>query len=68
MYRYTIKMDGSDYTSEEILHDEYEVGERMLLGDEGGKVIRDEDGNEVETVFPRPVYGTIITKEKITEL
>lgn len=66
MYRYTIRMDESEFTSEEISQDEYEIGERMPLGEEGGEVIYDENGEEVTTIFPGTVYGTIVGKERMS--
>lgn len=65
---YTIRIDGEDgeeiATFKETLQEEYDVGEQVLLAEEGGQVICDENGEEViPATFPRPMYGTVVAKE-----
>lgn len=63
MHRYTIRIDGLENTFKEVLEGEYDVGERVLLAEERGEVIYDENGEEFCPTFPRPVYGTVVAKE-----
>jgi hypothetical protein len=62
---YTIRIDGLSDTFKEALEEDYDVGDRVLLAEQPGKVIYDENGEEVasETTFPRPVYGTVVARE-----
>ena len=65
MYRYKIRIEGSEYTTEEVLQDNYEIGEQVILGEQGGEVKYDENGEEVSITFPRLVYETIVAKEML---
>jgi hypothetical protein len=67
MYRYTIKreIDGAEVTFMWESKDEYEIGDQVYFGEEGGEVIYDKNGEEVNTIFPRPVYATVVAKERI---
>lgn len=60
---YTIRIDGLEDTFKEALEDEYDIGERILLAERRDEAIYDENGEEVCTPFPRPVYGTVVEKE-----
>ena len=66
MALYTIKIDGLEDTFKEVLEDEYDIGERVLLAEERGEVIYDENGEEVCSTFPRSVYGTVVEKEEFS--
>ncbi len=70
MYRYTIKreIDKAEVTFVWESEDEYEIGDQVYFGEEGGEVIYNKDGEEVNAIFPRPVYVTVVAKEKIADV
>jgi hypothetical protein len=69
MYRYTIKIeiDGAEVTF--LWDDEvkYEIGYQKYFDDEGGEVIYDMNGEEINTIFPRPVYGSVVDRRLLRE-
>ena len=60
---YTIRIDGLTDTFKKTLQEEYDIGEQVLLSEKDGKVIYDENDEEILNTFPRPVYGTVVAKE-----
>lgn len=60
---YTIRVDGLKDTFKQRREEDYNVGDQVYFGEEGGEVIYDMNGEVVNTIFPRPVYGTVVAKE-----
>jgi len=64
---YTIRVDGLvdglTETFKQRREEDYNVGDQVYFGEEGGEVIYDMNGEVVNTTFPRPVYGTVVAKE-----
>jgi len=67
MYRYKIKDEETGFTFWWDSKDEYEIGERVFLGDEGGEVLYDKNGEVVQTTFPKTIFGIVIEKETVTQ-
>jgi hypothetical protein len=63
MALYRIRIDGLPDTFNVTFDEDYNVGDQVYFGEEGGEVIYDENGEEVNTIFPRPMYATIVEKE-----
>lgn len=66
MALYTIRIDGLPEIFEVSLEENYDVGDQVYFGEEGGEVIYDKDGEVVNTIFPRPVYATVLAKERVS--
>ena len=66
MYRYTIEIEINGLEDTFESEDEYEIGDRIFRYEKGGEVIYHKNGEVAQTIFPKPVYGTIVAKERIT--